>query len=488
MFTRRHVLQMSAATAALAVVPRRAPAQPVPLRRSLHEIDLDDPVLVSLRDFVAQMRDPSRDGQPVSWVSFANIHGTTAGFNLCPHGNWYFLPWHRAYVQMYEAAVRDVTGNADFAMPYWDWTAHSDFPAAFGDESFDGQPNPLFVQGRLMATGDPIPANISGQAVLDSIMAQPTFEEFGSSRATGQDSTDPSWISTRGVSSQLESTPHDLIHCRIRGPFMCAGTSPQDPIFQMHHCNIDRLWDAWNRAGGANTTNTFWTDMAFTDHFIDPSGAQYGKVVNELLEVVPLGYTYVPEPAPPPQPTYEPGRELYLSILYGAPLALETGFVPTNVSAGSVTAAPGEPGSVSLETAALDMPTMDADARSALESAGITPRGAKVFLRRIMPEAPEGTELRVFVNTPDASADTPTEGNPNFVTSIGFFGVGPGGTMPMEGHAAMEGMEPSVQVDLPTEGLEPGAGTVTLQFVPVPLAEGDTAGPVTVTEVELAVI
>ena len=487
MITRRHVLQMSAATAALAVVPLRARAQPVPLRRSIHEIDLDDPVLVSLRDFVTQMKDPARNGQPVSWVSFADIHGTTAGFNLCPHGNWYFVPWHRAYVQMYEAAIRDLTGNADFAMPYWDWTAHPDFPAAFGDETFDGQPNPLFVQGRLMATGDAVPTTTSGQAILDSIMAKPTFEEFGSSRPTGQNSTDPSWITAGGISGQLEATPHNLIHCQIRGPFMCAGTSPQDPIFQMHHGNIDRIWDAWNRGGGANTTNTFWTDMVFANNFIDPSGAQYSKTVSELLEVVPLGYTYVPEPEPEPEPYYEPpGRDLYLSVLYGAPIGAELGFVAPTVNVGSVTAAPDAPGSVTFETAGLRMPTPEAGA--ALEAAGVTPRRAKVFLRRIIPDAPDGTEVRVFVNTPDANADTPTDGNPNFVTSIGFFGVAPGGGMRMAGHEGMQGMEPSVQIDLPVEGLEAGAETVTLQLVPVPLSEGDTAGAVTVTEVELAIV
>jgi len=485
MITRRHVLKLSAAAAAaFGAFPPVLQAQPLPLRRSIHEIDLDDPVLASLRDFVTQMKDSARDGQPVSWVSFANIHGTNAGFNLCPHGNWYFLPWHRAYLQMYEAAVRDVTGNAAFAMPYWDWNAHPEFPAAFGDPTFDGQPNPLFVPDRLMSTGDAIPPNVAGDAIIESIMEKATFEEFGSSRANGQDGTDPSWIGRRGVEGQLESTPHNLIHCRIRGPFMCAGTSPQDPIFQMHHCNIDRIWDAWNRAGGLNTTNTFWTDMVFADHFIDPTGAQYSRTVKELLDVAPLGYAYIPEPKPAlePGPISNPGRELFLSLLFGAPIALEAGFVAPTLKAGSVTATPDRPANATLDIAALDGGMM-----AALEAGGMA-GGAKLFLRRIMPDAPETTELRVFVNAPDANANTPTADNPNFVTSIGFFGIGPGGTMQMEGHDGMEGMEPSVQIDLPKEGLALGGETVTLQLVSVALAEGDAAGTVTVTEVELAVV
>ena len=78
----------------------RAIAQPIPLRRSLQGMDLDDPILETYREFVTMMKDPSRNGQPVSWVGFSDVHGSFAvGFNLCPHRNWYFLPWHRSYVR-----------------------------------------------------------------------------------------------------------------------------------------------------------------------------------------------------------------------------------------------------------------------------------------------------------------------------------------------------------------------------------------------------
>jgi tyrosinase len=81
-------------------------AQPLPpLRRSLHGLALNDPILQAWRDGVRLLKArPASD--PVSWANFAAIHGSDAGFNLCPHGNWYFLPWHRAYLLMYERTVR----------------------------------------------------------------------------------------------------------------------------------------------------------------------------------------------------------------------------------------------------------------------------------------------------------------------------------------------------------------------------------------------
>ena len=77
---------------------------------------------------------------------------------------------------MYEVAARALTGNNDFAMPYWDWTAQPDFPAAFGDPTFDGPPNPLFVPGRAMQTGDELDPAVVGQAVMDGIYATVDYE------------------------------------------------------------------------------------------------------------------------------------------------------------------------------------------------------------------------------------------------------------------------------------------------------------------------
>ncbi len=177
MFARRSFLKSTAAlgmtTFAGTLPGLRAAAQAtLPLRRSLKDMDLDDPVLVTLREFVAMMSDPARAADPVNWLRFSEIHGSAAGFNLCPHGNWYFLPWHRGYIRSYEVAARALTGDAEFAMPFWDWTAQPDFPAAFGDATFDGNPNPLFVPGRAMTTGDAMSAGVTGQAVMDSIFRQ----------------------------------------------------------------------------------------------------------------------------------------------------------------------------------------------------------------------------------------------------------------------------------------------------------------------------
>jgi hypothetical protein len=38
--------------------------------------------------------------------------------------------------------------------------------------------------------------------------------------------------------------------------------SALDPIFMMHHCNIDRIWAVWN-VNNQNSNDPLWTDMTF---------------------------------------------------------------------------------------------------------------------------------------------------------------------------------------------------------------------------------
>ena len=47
-------------------------------------------------------------------------------WNQCQHITWYFLPWHRGYLDAFEQIVRDAVvklgGPADWALPYWNYS------------------------------------------------------------------------------------------------------------------------------------------------------------------------------------------------------------------------------------------------------------------------------------------------------------------------------------------------------------------------------
>jgi tyrosinase len=79
------------------------------------------------RGVEAMLRLPA--DHPQNWFRNAFVH-----LMDCPHGNWWFYVWHRGYVGYFEQTIRNLSGDAEFAMPYWDWTTLPQIP----DQMFDG--------------------------------------------------------------------------------------------------------------------------------------------------------------------------------------------------------------------------------------------------------------------------------------------------------------------------------------------------------------
>ena len=72
----------------------------------------------------------------------------------------------------------------------------------------------------------------------------------------------------------------------------------RDPIFWLHHGNIDRLWASWNKGGRSNPTTSTFLSKTFT--FADENGLQVVGKVNDVVSILALGYTYSAfEPVPP---------------------------------------------------------------------------------------------------------------------------------------------------------------------------------------------
>jgi Common central domain of tyrosinase/Polyphenol oxidase middle domain len=193
---------------------------------------------------------------------------------------------------MYERTVRQLTGHNDFALPYWDWTADRQLPAAFTQPTWNGQPNPLYESQRSISPTDSLPDEIVGQGVIATVLGETPFETFGTSRPSGQDSLDQSWINCEGcgVSGTLEATPHNNVH-NIVGGLMGGTQSALDPIFMMHHCNIDRIWAVWN-VNNQNSNDPLWTGMTFQNNFYNPDGSFYSPKVSDLYTPETLGYAY----------------------------------------------------------------------------------------------------------------------------------------------------------------------------------------------------
>lgn len=65
---------------------------------------------------------------PLNWFRNAFVHMMD-----CPHGNWWFYVWHRGYVGYFEETIRNLSQDATFALPYWDWTTTPEIPQSMFD-------------------------------------------------------------------------------------------------------------------------------------------------------------------------------------------------------------------------------------------------------------------------------------------------------------------------------------------------------------------
>jgi len=228
-------------------------------RRSVRGMTANDPDLAAMRRVVAAMKAlPPSDSR--NWIRFADLHRA-----FCPHGNWYFLPWHRAYILAFERVVRELSGKADFALPYWDWTADRAFPAVFA--AGDRDTNPLFHPRPGVDNGLRLADDMVGPQVISRIMMSPDFEAFGSTRPRGQDGISPQWQRRLGAKTEFEFNPHDGVHQSIGGNMSVVDLSARDPIFFLHHANVDRLWSTWNARGNANSPEPLWRNFAFNGNF-----------------------------------------------------------------------------------------------------------------------------------------------------------------------------------------------------------------------------
>ncbi|MFO0847189.1 MAG: tyrosinase family protein [Gemmataceae bacterium] len=248
------------------------PDNTLQVRQNVHALSPEQ--LESLRRGVAAMK-ALPDSDPRSWRFQANMHWTTGTptnplFNQCQHGTQHFLSWHRAYLHFFERILRQQSGDAALCLPYWDWDTSRVLPDAYRVP--DSASNPLWHPGRTLNDGSPLqPEDVSG---LSGALAAGGYPGAG------------------GFNSLLEDNPHGTVHGAVGGDMGSVPTAARDPIFWLHHANVDRLWDVWLAQGGGHTNpaDAAWLDQSFP--FVDESGNTVQARVGDYVSSARLGYRY----------------------------------------------------------------------------------------------------------------------------------------------------------------------------------------------------
>jgi tyrosinase len=143
-----------------------------------------------------------------------------------------FLTWHRIYLAFLEGDIR-IRVDGNFFIPYWDWIKNPRIPQWLED---------FLPTVRIPNAETTPPANNYNNVTV--------FRTPGQRNPipTKQQVDDLSNIHTyTAFTNRLEGL-HNNVHTYVGGTFVNLATAPADPLFWLHHANVDRIWSLWQAA------------------------------------------------------------------------------------------------------------------------------------------------------------------------------------------------------------------------------------------------
>jgi hypothetical protein len=375
----------------------------------------------------------------------------------CTHGpaqvEKYFLPWHRAYIYYYEIIIRakvaELGGPEDWALPYWNYS-HPDgadpsvpwprscLPWIFTQPTLpDGSGNPLCLDVTRRGLQ---PTNNGQTMYLDvstpyyaGAYGQPGWEPFGPSG---------------GFNQTLDGRPHGAVHndtgsgdglLSATGWMQYTQTAGFDPIFWMHHSEIDRFWVGWNAAGGQDPTPetdpnwataaddpvegrwNFWADGNIDDVLV----VHPGEILDPAnLDPDKFPHSYVFDNLPTVPAPRQAGRAAVARAVPRLAVPAAPPAAPEPVANTEEIASHTEPVEVGHEpvTTRISLPGDAADALSSLdESVEAEPKRVVLRIEDIVTKSPPGN-YEVYLNNTDVDRFT-AGAVPHFVGLFSAFGA-----------------------------------------------------------------
>ncbi|CAG8954776.1 hypothetical protein HYFRA_00004701 [Hymenoscyphus fraxineus] len=165
------------------------------------------------------------------------------------------LPWHRYFIFIFEQALKEKCGY-EGSLPYWDWTLDSKDPLASPiwdpEIGFGGSKDPATgcveggpLKGFLLSNTKNIP---SRHCLVREFSNDSEFGELHSKQWSPEIVSDilTSSKTFEELRERIERGPHKHLHDGIGGEMM-SFTSSNDPLFYLHHAQVDRLWSMWQQ-------------------------------------------------------------------------------------------------------------------------------------------------------------------------------------------------------------------------------------------------
>ena len=261
-------------------------------RENIRNVAIDRNKIRKFRKAFQQIMDRI-DNQGYAHV--ASHHGWMDG--LCEHapqtdqeGNVIhnFLPWHRAYLLKLEKLLQQ--RDKEVSLPWWNWRSEESkkqgIPKPFSVRMANRKPNPLYKFSMNITGRDQSGFNV--KISRDTFRTPGNPEEIRARQKAlelnEQDIPQLYELSDfRQFSERLRIGWHNFIHMWIGGDMGVVSTVAYDPIFYLHHCNVDRIWAIWQTIHGVDS---------IPSHMLDVVLQPFKMTVKDVLDINSLNYDY----------------------------------------------------------------------------------------------------------------------------------------------------------------------------------------------------
>lgn len=261
-----------------------------------------------------------------------------------------FLTWHREYLRLFELELqKEVPG---VTLPYWDsaadaalddpktaplWTAEYVGGSGVEENNYEVADGPFTRNSWPVREdlGGPVLRRRLGVAdyeqdgeVVQQHLEISGYDEVNAALAETTFDSDPWRANSEGFRNNLEgwrprpdgqftgSRMHNIVHLWVAGRWFTGNneagepqfevgsigpsTSPNDPVFFLHHCFVDKIWADWQDKRREEDPDGY-------PHYQPISGGPYGHNLHDVmppwhhpvtaasvLDVRALGYEYAP--------------------------------------------------------------------------------------------------------------------------------------------------------------------------------------------------
>ncbi|KAJ7484381.1 tyrosinase [Mycena latifolia] len=234
-----------------------------------------------------------------------------------------FLPWHRRFLNVFEETLRSECGFRG-AIPYWDWSRDADVYNSCVTGRFSCYAGPFNnltnlvgwvpgTGGGCVTTGPFASYNLSlgpGTIPTNHCLTRAFNNEYAWALSSAQIANTTKQPTFENFRIELEGQPatptmklHDGGHFAVGAEMLDTYSSPGDPVFYLHHANLDRIWWSWQQKDLPNRLFDISGRSSVDPPFVNITLAFELKMLNlaplvTIRDVMdprtqPLCYTYV---------------------------------------------------------------------------------------------------------------------------------------------------------------------------------------------------